>query len=48
MCIDIWDKQFVFAKAFPKEKSYIALENLSYVQSVFVKKRDSFEVFQSP
>ena len=38
----------MYAKAFPKEKSYISFDGLTYLQSVFVKKRDSFEVFQSP
>ena len=48
VCIDTWDKQFILARAFPKEKSYIFFDNLSYMSSVLVRKRDSFEVFPSP
>jgi len=48
VCIETWDKQFIYAKSFPKEKSYIFLDNLTYIQSVLVRKKDSFELFQSP
>jgi hypothetical protein len=48
VCIEIFDKQFISGKAFPKEKSYIFFDNLNYIQSVLVRKKDSFELFQSP
>lgn len=48
VCLEFFDRQFCLAKAFPKEKSYVSVENVSYVHSVFVKKKDSFEVFQTP
>ena len=35
-------------KAFPKEKTYALFDNLSYTQSVLVKKKDTFEIFPNP
>ena len=46
--IECWDKQYIFAKSFPKEKSYIFFDNLTYLNSVLVSKKDQFEVFTSP
>ncbi len=46
--MEIWDKHFVTSKAFPKEKNYVAFDHLTYAQTVLVKKKDSFELFQSP
>jgi hypothetical protein len=45
VCIEVWDKNYITAKAFPKEKSYVYFDNLTYCQSVLVKKKDSFEIF---
>ena len=45
VCIEVWDRQYIGARGFVKERSYAWAENLSYVQSVLVKKKDTFEVF---
>ena len=48
VCIELWDRQFVWQRAFPKERTYVQFDNLSYIHSVLVKKRDTFEVFPNP
>jgi hypothetical protein len=45
VCIEVWDRHYITSKAFPKEKSYVQFENLTYCQSILVKKKDSFEIF---
>ena len=30
VCIDNWDKSFICAKAFPKEKTFVYFDNLTY------------------
>ena len=48
VCIEVWDKQYIWQRAFPKEKTYALLDNLAYIQTVLVKKKDTFEVFTTP
>ncbi|CDW88389.1 breast cancer type 2 susceptibility protein [Stylonychia lemnae] len=49
LCIEIQDKSFILTQVFPKEGQYIFLDNLCYLQSIYLQKKNtSILTFQEP
>eukprot|EP00347_Sterkiella_histriomuscorum_P014076 403362253 len=49
VCIEIQEKGFIPTKVFPKEGSYLLFDNLTYQQTVLLKRKDaSIQMFETP
>lgn len=49
ICVEVWDKSFILSKTFPKENTYVFLDNLTYMQTVLIKKRENtIETYTNP
>ena len=49
LCIEAWDKSFILSKTFPKENTYVFLDNLTYTQTVLIRKKENtIDTFLNP